>query len=273
VSAGRAAVGRRARADAPRVACIVALAWLALGAGCGGPLDIGTDPNFLWWTDHETGLDDWLRGGTAAGSSYATGGGTVSVDAGLARSGRYALTSTAGAAGTTSAGQVTRRGITTDAYYGAWFYLTAVAQPATYWVFFSFHGDDAAGGDTALWDLKFADSVNDPGALELQLLHHDTGDVTPLAHVAVPLGRWFQVQAFLRPAADDTGLLQIWLEGTPIFDLPGATTPAATPSVSWTLGSITDGLTPAPTSLSIDDAFIAKRQIEPTAPPFWRAPK
>jgi hypothetical protein len=248
-----------------RVAVFVAL---ALGAAC-GPLDLGPDPDFLWWTDHETGgLDDWLRGGDAAGTSYVAGGGDVSVQTGLARSGRYALRSMAGVAGTTSAGQVTRRGLGVAAFYGAWFYLPAFAHPATYWVFFSFHGDDGAGGDTALWDLKLADAGN--GTLELQLLHHDTGDVTPLQHVAVPLGRWFQVQAFLRPAADDTGHLQIWLEGVPIFDLSGATTPVATLSVSWTLGSITDGLTPTPTSLFADDAFVAKRQIAPTAPPFWR---
>jgi hypothetical protein len=245
---------------------------LALASGCGGPLDLGPDPDFLWWSDHETGgLDDWLRGGAATGSMYAAGGGSVSVQAGLARSGHYALASTAGASGTTSAGQVTRRGQRGDAYYGAWFYVPAAARPATYWVFFSFHGDDGTGaGDVALWDVKLA-PIDAVGTLELQLLHHDTGDVAPLAHHTVPLGRWFQVQAFLRPAADAAGILQIWLDGAPVFDVGGPTTTAAAPAIAWTAGTITDGLTPAPTTLYVDDAFIAKRRIEADAPPFWRA--
>jgi hypothetical protein len=252
-----------------RWARTAALATLGLGAACGGPLDLGSDPDFLWWTDHETGgLDDWLRGGTAAGSSYIAGGGDVAVQTGLARSGRFALTSTAGAAGTTSAGQVTRRGLSVAAYYGAWVYLPAFALPASYWVFFSFHGDDGAGGDSALWDLKLADAGT--STLELQLLRHDAGDLVPQQHVPVPFGRWFQVEAFLRPASDDTGRLQIWLDGTPIYDVSGATTAAATPAVSWSLGSITDGLSPAPASLTFDDAFIAKREIAASAPPFWR---
>jgi Polysaccharide lyase len=244
---------------------------LALASGCGKPLDLGTDPDFLWWSDHETGgLEDWLRGGTAAGATYATGGGAISVQPGLARSGRYALVSTAGAAGATTAGQVTRLGLREDAYYGAWFYLPASATPATYWVFLSFHSDDGSGGgNVALWDLKLA-SVDAGGTLELQLLNHDTGDVAPLAHVAVPLGRWFQVQAFLHAAADASGALRVWLDGAPVYDVAGPTTTAAAPAISWTVGTITDGLAPAPTTLYIDDAFIAKRRIDADAPPFWR---
>jgi hypothetical protein len=255
------------RAVAPKHAALAFAAVLAVVGGCGKPLDLGPDPDFLWWSDHETGgLDDWLRGGTSAGSTYATGGGAISVQPGLARSGRYALVSTAGAAGAMSAGQVTRHGLREDAYYGAWFYLPATAAPATYWVFFSFHDDD---GNVALWDVKLG-PVDAGGTLELQLLSHETGDVTPLAHVAVPLERWFQVQAFLHAAPDASGVLRVWLDGAPVFDVAGATTTAAAPAISWTVGTITDGLTPAPATLYVDDAFIARRRIDPDAPPFWR---
>jgi hypothetical protein len=254
-----------------RHAGLAALVVVAAFIGGCGPLDLGPDPDFSWWSDHETGgLEDWLRGGSTAGSTYATGGGAVSVQPGISRSGRFALSSTAGAAGGTSAGQVTRRGLRGDAYYGAWFYLPAAARPATYWVFFAFHGDDGnGGGDVGLWDVKLA-PVDVAGSLELQLLHHDTGDVAPLAHVAVPLGRWFQVQAFLHPATDASGRLQVSLDGAPVFDVVGATATAAAPAIAWTLGTITDGLTPATATLFIDDAFIATRRIDPGSAPFWR---
>jgi hypothetical protein len=254
----------RARAAGLLAACVLAVA-------CGRTIDVGPDPDFYWWTDHETGtLDDWTRGGPGEGWTYAAGGGAISVGTGVARSGRYALVSTAGAAGSTSAGQATRRGPGTAAYYGAWLYLPAAAQPATYWVFFSFHTRDPAGNDTALWDLKFAETG--AGTLGLQLLRHDTGNVTPTPMLTVPLGRWFQVQAYLAPALDATGALRVWLDGQVAFDVEGATLDpgGSAADVTWTLGTITDGLTPAPTILYADDAFIAKRQVDFRAPPFWR---
>jgi hypothetical protein len=254
----------RALAAALLAACVLA-------AGCGRTIDVGQDPDFYWWTDHETGaLDDWTRGGPGEGWTYAAGGGAVTVGTGVARSGRYALVSTGGAAGTTSAGQATRRGPGAAAYYGAWLYLPAPALPATYWVFFSFHTRTPAGNDTALWDLKLADAG--AGTLGLQLLHHDTGNLTPISMPAAPLGRWFQVQAFFAPALDDTGALRVWLDGTLAFDFAGPTINAGASGadVTWTLGTITDGLTPAPATLYADDAFIAKRQVDFRAPPFWR---
>jgi hypothetical protein len=242
-----------------------ALAALAL-AGC-APVSLGPDPDFLWWSDHETGdLADWTRGGDAEGASYESGGGAVAVVTGLARSGHYALVSTtpaAGAAGTT-AGQVTRKTASaTGAYFGAWFYVPAVARPATYWVFFSFH---AAGG-AALWDLKLA--PDGAGGLALQLLHHDTGDVAPLRLLTVPIGRWFQVQASYRALGDAGDALRVWQDDAPIFEVSGADA-AGAGGVQWTLGSITDGLQPGPVSLLVDDAFIATRRIAADAPRFWR---
>lgn len=253
-----------------------AVALSAALAGCGGaaPLGLGTDPDFLWWTDHETGdLRDWLRGAPDLGASYATGGGQVAVQAGTARSGRYALVSTspagAGEGGGMSAGQVSRTGsLPTSGYYGAWFYVPAFARPTTYWVFFSFH----AGASTPLWDLKLAAQADD--TLTLQLLHHDTGDVTALRQLAVPIGRWFQVQAFYRAAGDAADALRIWQDGALVFDVEG---PASTPvtdlaDLGWTLGTLTDGLTPGPVSLYVDDAFVTTRQIDAEGPPFWRGP-
>jgi hypothetical protein len=242
-------------------------------AGCGaGPLDLGVDSDFLWWTDHETGdLQDWLRGAPDLGASYMSGGGQVAVQPGLARSGSHALVSTAPAAGgatstSMSAGQVTRTGsLPASAYYGAWFYLPSFARPATYWVFFSFH----AGASTPLWDLKLA--AADDGTLSLQLLHHDTGDVAALRTVPVPLGRWFQVQAFYRTAGDTADALRIYQDGDLIFDVEGQESVPVV-DLGWTLGTLTDGLTPGPTSLYVDDAFISKREIDAQAPPFWRGP-
>jgi hypothetical protein len=244
-----------------------ALVALAL-AGCGNdPVDLGTDPAFVWWTDHETGdLADWTRGGTAMGASYEIAGGTIGVQRDHTRSGHFALVSTTPGGtpptGAMTAGQVTRRSAESpDGYYGAWFYVPAFARATTYWVFFSFH----SGADVVLWDVKLAPT--DAGALTLQLFHHDTGDVPPLRAITVPLGTWFQVQAYYRAKGDAADVLRIWLDDALAFEVEG---PDAAAGVAWTLGSITDGLAPGPVSLLIDDAFIATHRIDPHAPPFWR---
>ena len=258
---------------ATRTAWTTALAGALLSfslAGCGAgndPVNLGPDPAFLWWTDHESGdLGDWTRGGDALGASYESGGGTIGVAAGPpARSGRFALVSTTPTSAAATA-QVSRKSAAPpDGYYGAWFYVPAFARPATYWVFFSFH----SGADAALWDVKLA--ATNTGALTLQLLHHDTGDVTPLLDVVVPIGRWFQVQAYYRATGDAADALRVWLDDALVFEVTGPDAAGAA-GVSWTLGSITDGLTPGPVTLSIDDAFIATRRIDPHAPPFWRGP-
>jgi hypothetical protein len=242
------------------------------GCDAGSPVNLGPDPDFLWWTDHETGdLQDWLRDGPGVGSSYASGGSGVQVATGPARSGRFALSSTVpgpGAGGVLIA-QVTRTGsLAAAAYYGAWFYVPAFARPATYWVFFAFHGAANAG----LWDLKLA--ATGPDTLGLQLLHRDTGDVTPVRALPVPTGRWFQVQAYYRAAGDAADALRVWQDGVLVFDVEGAIAPVppAAGGGSWTLGTVSDGLDPGPSVLWLDDAFIATRQIDAHAPPFWRGP-
>jgi hypothetical protein len=244
------------------------LALVGSAAGACSPVDLGPDPDFVWWSDHETGdLSDWQRGGTDFGSTYVQGG-ELTVTADVARSGTRALRSTVVTPGSAAA-QISRAEIAAPAaYYGAWFLLPDAAQPATFWVFFSFHARAAPGNDVPVWDLKLAS----PGP-ELQLLRHDTGDLAPLTHVPVPVGRWFQVEAFYRPAADANGRLQIWLDGTPIYDLAGVPTApanAAEAPVTWSVGSITDGLTPTPATLYVDDAYVSKRRLGPEFPPFWR---
>ncbi|HVZ71551.1 MAG TPA: heparin lyase I family protein [Polyangia bacterium] len=256
-------------ARAAGLALVVALA-TTVGACSDAPLSLGADPDFLWWSDHESGdLSDWTRtSDTGSGATYVVGG-DVAVSTDRARSGTHALRSTVTATGSTAA-QIFRAGFgARAAYYGAWFSLPASATPASYWVFFSFHARMASGADVALWDVKLA-----PGAdgLELALLHHDSGDVAPVAHVAVPLDRWFQVESSFVASPGADGRLQVWLDGALAFDVAGPTSPAdpSTAPVTWTVGTNTDGLTPTPATLYIDDAYVSKRRLGPDFPVFWR---
>jgi hypothetical protein len=251
-----------------------ALALLAcVGLACSDePVSLGPDPDFLWWSDHETNdLSDWTRGGSALGATYSQGG-DVAVTTEQHRSGAHALRSTVTAppGGPQAAAQIWRAGFAEEkAYYGAWFLLPAAATPTTYWVFCSFHLRTPSGADLALWDVKLAwTGLN----LELALLHHDSGDVVPFARVPIPIGRWFQIEAELEPRPDANGRLRIWLDGALAFDVQGPTSSAdaASAPITWEVGTLTDGLTPVTGTLYVDDAYVSLRQLGPGFPPFWR---
>jgi hypothetical protein len=85
---------------------------------------------------------------------------------------------------------------------------------------------------------------------------------------ALPIGRWFQVEAFVRAPTPDEGELRIWVDGAQIFEHHGATLPTST--VTWVIGSGADGLDAPLASLFIDDAAVTRRRLGPEFPPFWR---
>jgi hypothetical protein len=84
---------------------------------------------------------------------------------------------------------------------------------------------------------------------------------TPDPAIPVPIGRWFQVEAYYRNAADDTGEVAIWLDGQLNYDLHR---PFGTSPVYWTVCSKTYGLSPAESTIYVDDAAISLARVAPT---------
>jgi hypothetical protein len=82
-------------------------------------------------------------------------------------------------------------------------------------------------------------------------------------------GRWFQTEACLRAAADATGQLTVWFDGTLVFDVAGQ---AVMPSsyVAWNVGAVAEVISPAPATLYVDDAAISSERLGPSYPVFWR---
>jgi hypothetical protein len=120
--------------------------------------------------------------------------------------------------------------------------------------------DDSSTSDE-LFDLDLTNL--DGGGMSLRLYDHRTGD-RPLDVVApaVPIGAWFQLEAFYRAAPDRTGRVTYFLNGAPIVDVQGPTAP--TPWVEWEACSIGEGLDPAPAVLFIDDAAVSRERVGPT---------
>lgn len=253
------------------------LAGLLLGlCACSAQaVGLGRDPDILWWTDHETGdLSDWQRG---THSSWLAHGGTLAVDTQQARSGRFALDAVASAApsGSTSAAMLLRTSdLPQAAYYSAWFYLPADIASADYWLIFKFRSrtSDLTPVEVELWDI---DLTRQGAGLELRVFHHTSTNnpglgevVRPESSLAVPLERWFQVEAYLRAAPDDTGELMVWQDGTLLYDIRGPSAPSE--YLQWSAGSAAQALSQGQARVLIDDAAISLRRLGPDFPPFWR---
>jgi hypothetical protein len=157
-----------------------------------------------------------------------------------------------------------------EAYYSAWYYIDTPMTAGEYWLFFKFRSRSVASDPATvvnLWDVDF--NARPDGTMGVFLFHHLTGNRPPLATPTVPVGRWFQVEAFFRGANDATGRLVVWFEGTPIYDLTEPTAPSE--FVEWSVGSIAEIITPAPATLYVDDAAISSSRLGPAYPVFWRA--
>jgi len=237
-----------------------------------GPADLGQSPDILWWTDHETGdFSDWDNGGY----HWTSEGGVLDIASSPepARSGTHSLLSsvTSPGAGTQSGAQASRSvGLPTEAYYSAWFYFPQAISSTNYWLFSKFRSRTDPNDDTTIvntWDLDVMTDSN--GSMSFALYHHANGSQLNAASPSVPIGRWFQVESFLRATDDTSGRLSVWIDGVQAFDVSGqATMPSS--YIEWSVGGISEVISPSPTTMYVDDAAISTSRLGPNYPVFWR---
>ncbi len=247
--------------------------WLALfatlcGLGC-GPVELGQDPRVLWWTDHESAdTSTWTADGK--GYVWTDQGGALGVTSTYRRSGRFALEATVASkeTGIQSAGTANR--IWHDpspAFYSAWFLIPEAITETSYWVLFKFRSRLATseGADTNLWDVDV--TTANSGEMVFQLYGHTLTEQPGPSSLAVPLGRWFQIEAYLDPRDDATGQLIVWVDGVVLYQLSqSATVPSA--YLEWSVGGITETIEPSGVRVVIDDAAISTKRLGPEFPVF-----
>lgn len=237
---------------------------LAALAGCGPRLDVGSD--VLWTGLFEGGtFDEWTADSAGGAQAYPMPPNLIEVTTERVRSGRYAAKLTVDGTPGSEHGSASlgRHGapLPTAAYYSVWYYLPRSITVGDYWVIFKFRQEDQATMNE-LFDL---DLVNlDTGEMSLQLYDHHRQADLPLDVVnpVVPVGQWFQIEAFYRNTQDDTGRLTFWLDGRQIIDV--AHQPMApTPWVEWYACSIVQNLTPSTAVLYVDDAAVSGTRVGP----------
>jgi hypothetical protein len=244
---------------------------VVLGApACNGRLNLGS--SLLWSARHETGdLSEWTqggKGGTAADTPDSPDTSLV-ISTDVAHSGRYSVKLTNGAVSMYEDAHLWRvDDYPIAAYYSAWFYLPRAYQTAADWSIVQFQvpsGASSADGGM-VGQLLDIDLRSLPGGdLILSVYDHRAAYLraaTPDPAIPVPIGRWFQIEAYYRNADDDTGEAAIWLDGQLNYDLHRPF--GASSSVYWTVSSKTFGLSPAESVIYVDDAAVSLARITPT---------
>lgn len=173
-------------------------------------------------------------------------------------------------------------------YYSAWIYLptdfSLTADPNTgqFLNLMQFKSRTADGSrNDPLWGVYAV--PNGAGGLYLRAGWgwggtpvagpYATSDVSgkwyePSTRVTLPVGRWVHIEAFLHQSNGFDGAFTFWQDGTKVLDFTGIRTSFNNCSYNswcaandWSVNLYSDGLTPNPATMYIDDAAISRSYI------------
>ncbi len=140
------------------------------------------------------------------------------------------------------------------AYYGAWYFVPALAENSAVWNLLHFQGGDPSA-QHGLWDVSLVNATN--GDLELvvyDFLNGVTLDAAP--PVPVPIGSWFHLEFYLARAADATGAVALYQDDRLVVQTTNIVTDDSSWG-QWYVGNYANGLSPANSTLYVDDVTIS----------------
>jgi len=79
----------------------------------------------------------------------------------------------------------------------------------------------------------------------------------------VRIGQWFQIQAYLQVAPGQPSQLTLWLDGNQFLKLDNTTMVPKDQPLYWVIGNGAAKLTPAVSTLFVDDAQISTSFVRP----------
>lgn len=241
-------------------------------AGASGAPDM-TDPGVIFTTGNEGSLKDWDSGPDMdAGGYYADNGVALPVyTTEQHHSGEGAAKVVINADGVDKISRLYRRiGDYEEAYYLAWFYLKEDHVPSSWWSIFLFRANQNRSDSTDLWSLDLVRTPQNQLTVALYEHQYDNGagkqkgrTVSAITQQIVPVGVWFQLQAFLKAKAGQPSQLQVWLDGIQVINLDKTTAAPDGMSLYWVIGNGAGKLTPAESTVYIDDAQISTSFVRP----------
>jgi hypothetical protein len=262
------------------VVCCLFLLTLVGTSGCEPPLDVGSwrcaaAPLFIppdgsltprgkdtiispnW----QTGFEDGFCGySDVYGFCYAASDAKVSVVNSPVRTGRRAAAFSI-TTDTEKSGEQTRcvreGTLPEEAYYGAWFYLPRGTTDETNWNLIHFQGANEADPLHNLWDVTVL--ITDGGNLVPWLRGFVEGGpaIPPSTDFELPVDKWFSLHVKLRRSAEPNGEVALYLNGELVVERTDVVTDD-TEWGQWYVGNLAGALTPAESTIYVDDVSISK---------------
>lgn len=232
------------------------------GAQCpdtGVAVPAQTDPIAVpWATGFENDFCDFSDAG-----GFCFGGGVHKIVTAPTHSGRYAaeFTVDTSKSANNQARCVRQGALPSEAYYGAWYYIPALAtlnnNTSSLWNLLHFQGGDTSVD--GLWDVSVVNAAD--GSLQL-LLFDFLNSVArkPATPPPVPIDKWFHIQFYLKRASDATGVVRLYQDGKLLLEKTGIITDNSSWQ-QWYIGNIAKELTPAESTLYVDDVTIGSTGI------------
>jgi hypothetical protein len=219
----------------------------------------------LWSADFETGdTSQWYApstgpNGNEGGGEFNSGQGDSAASRDRAHSGSWSLKMQV----TTPPESGTRmfRWKEPQKYpklqYSAWYYFPQRYSVARYWNVFQWKSKRSSGQVDPFFVLNVANRPD--GSMYFYLYNWQKRQSFTQAVKNVPVGQWFKVEAYYACAADGTGRVTFWQDGTQLFDVQNVQTRYSDGDCQWSVDNYSDGVTPSPTAIYIDDAAIVQK--------------
>lgn len=211
---------------------------------------------FTWSTSFENDFCDY---GDAGGFCFCPGNATRRIVTEPVHSGMYAAEYTVDSdrANRSTQARCIRQGtFPSEAYYGAWYFIPAPVNRVGLWNLFHFQG-----GNTPterfhdLWDVSLLKKSN--GDLRLEFYNFGRSPLPDQSNApAVPIGVWFQIELYVKRAADETGEFNLYQDGVSILRVTGVATDDSVLG-QWYVGSLAEGIDPVMATVYVDDVSIS----------------
>jgi len=228
--------------------------------GCsvgGGPEDMSDDAPLTapWTTSFETGFCSYNYGGFCYSDAHSS----YRIVTSPVRSGSFAAAFDMRPSSADGARQTrcVRQGVLpAEAYYGAWYYVPSDLTGAHTWNLFHFQGGPRGAFLRGLWDVTMTDDAGNGYVAFI----FDTVRGRVYAQTApkpIPRDRWFQLEFYLKRAADATGEVALYQDGEEVVRRTGIATDD-TPYGEWYVGNYAAMLEslPATVSVYVDDVTV-----------------
>ncbi len=245
---------------------VLAGALVLLAAYLGLPTIGGAAPDpassVIWSATHESAdMSDWTLGG--GGGIFNSGSGTARASDVVAHSGRYsAAMSITNASNQTQAVRLFRWGESRqhpEAYYSAWYYFPQGWKGISWWNVFQFKSKLSESVNDPLWVLNVGSRSN--GEMYFYLFDWINRKSYNQSVKNIPVGQWFHLEAYYKQAADSSGQVTFWQDGTKIVEVAGVATRRPGDQVHWSVNNYTDNLDPSSATIYVDDAMISTVRV------------